>query len=121
MIVKPFRVLIPFAFLCAIAANLHASLELKKGDHISLVGSGMGSRMVHYGHFETEIQLRFPSLNLTIRNLCDEGNFLIQAIIGFTTCPWTSVKRKYRPWYLKVSLSWSMPNKCRMVAWKSCT
>ena len=74
MIVKPFRVLISFAFLCAIAANLHASLELKKGDHISLVGAGMGSRMVHYGHFETEIQLRFPSLNLTIRNLCDEGN-----------------------------------------------
>jgi mono/diheme cytochrome c family protein/glucose/arabinose dehydrogenase len=30
--------------------------------------------MVHYGHFETELQLRFPALNLTIRNLCDEGN-----------------------------------------------
>ena len=74
MIVKPFRVLIPFAFLCAIVANLHASLELTKGDRISLVGAGMGSRMVHYGHFETELQLRFPSLNLTIRNLCDEGN-----------------------------------------------
>jgi glucose/arabinose dehydrogenase/mono/diheme cytochrome c family protein len=74
MIVKPLRVLIPFAFLCAIVANLHASLELKKGDRISLVGAGMGSRMVHYGHFETELQVRFPSLNLTIRNLCDEGN-----------------------------------------------
>jgi len=74
MIVKPFRVLFPFAFLFVIAANLYASLELKKGDRISLVGAGMGSRMVHYGHFETELHLRFPTLKLTIRNLCDEGN-----------------------------------------------
>ena len=30
--------------------------------------------MIHYGHFETELYLRFPKLDLTIRNLCDEGN-----------------------------------------------
>ena len=34
----------------------------------------MGSRMIHYGHLETELYLRFPSKDLTIRNLCDEGN-----------------------------------------------
>ena len=51
-----------------------AKFDLKKDQTISFVGSGMGSRMVHYGHFETEIFLRYPTLNLTIRNLCDEGN-----------------------------------------------
>ena len=74
MIVQLFRIFFPLVFLCAIAANVHATLELKKGDRISLVGAGMGSRMVHYGHFETELYLRFPELDLTIRNLCDEGN-----------------------------------------------
>ena len=51
-----------------------AKIELSKNDTVSFIGSGMGSRMIHYGHFETEIFLRHPNLNLTIRNLCDEGN-----------------------------------------------
>lgn len=49
-------------------------LEVKQGDNIVLVGAGMGSRMSHFGHFETEVFLRFPDKDLTIRNLCDEGN-----------------------------------------------
>jgi len=56
------------------AVSAPANLSLKKGDRITLVGTGMGSRMIHYGHFETELYLRFPSMDLTIRNLCDEGN-----------------------------------------------
>ena len=51
-----------------------ANLSLKKGDRITLVGAGMGSRMIHYGHLETELYLRFPLKDLTLRNLCDEGN-----------------------------------------------
>lgn len=51
-----------------------AKIELTENNRVSFVGSGMGSRMVHYGHFETEIFLRYPNHNLTIRNLCDEGN-----------------------------------------------
>jgi glucose/arabinose dehydrogenase/mono/diheme cytochrome c family protein len=54
--------------------NAAADLPLEKGDRISLVGAGMGSRMIHYGHFETELHLRFPLKELTVRNLCDEGN-----------------------------------------------
>ena len=34
----------------------------------------MGSRMIHYGHLETELYLRSPLKDLTLRNLCDEGN-----------------------------------------------
>ena len=37
-----------------------------------MIGAGMGSRMIHYGHFETEMQLRFPSLSLGYTNMCDE-------------------------------------------------
>jgi hypothetical protein len=43
------------------------------------------------------------------------------AIACFTTFPATSVSRKSRPWKRKVSLVWSMPNRCRIVAWMSCT
>ncbi len=49
-------------------------LQVKTGDHVVLLGSGLGSRMNHFGHFETELQMRFPSDKLVIRNMCDEGN-----------------------------------------------
>ncbi|MFT6178156.1 MAG: glucose/arabinose dehydrogenase/mono/diheme cytochrome c family protein [Akkermansiaceae bacterium] len=51
-----------------------AKLALNRGDAIVLLGSGMASRMNHFGYFETEIQLRFPTSELTIRNMGDEGN-----------------------------------------------
>lgn len=49
-------------------------LEVKEGDSIVLIGSGMASRMNHFPHFETELFLRFPDKDLTIRNMGDEGN-----------------------------------------------
>ena len=51
-----------------------AKLSVQEGDRIVFVGAGMGSRMNHFGHFETELFLRFPGSMLSIRNLCDEGN-----------------------------------------------
>ncbi len=54
--------------------STHAELTLEKGSRITLVGNGLGSRMMNYGHFETELHLRYPHHQLTIRNLCDEGN-----------------------------------------------
>ena len=51
-----------------------AKLSVEEGDRIVFVGAGMGSRMNHFGHFETELFLRFPGSELSIRNLCDEGN-----------------------------------------------
>ena len=38
-----------------------------------------------------------------------------------TRFPWTSVRRKSRPWKRKVSLRWSRPRRCRIVAWRSWT
>ena len=54
------------------AAKTPEPLTLNKGDTIVILGSGMASRMNHFGHFETELQLRFPKLELTIRNIGDE-------------------------------------------------
>ncbi|MBT8036747.1 MAG: SGNH/GDSL hydrolase family protein, partial [Verrucomicrobiae bacterium] len=50
------------------------TLNIRKGEHIVLLGSGLGSRMNHFGHFETELQLRQPDKKIVIRNMCDEGN-----------------------------------------------
>ena len=49
-------------------------LQLHKGAHIILIGNNLGSRMLNYGHLETELQLRYPDSNLYIRNLSDGGN-----------------------------------------------
>ncbi|MDF1858913.1 MAG: ThuA domain-containing protein [Verrucomicrobiales bacterium] len=56
------------------AARAPGKLKIKKGDTIALVGAGMASRMMHFNHFETELYLRFPDKDLTIRNMGDEGN-----------------------------------------------
>ncbi|MEJ7692666.1 PVC-type heme-binding CxxCH protein [Daejeonella sp.] len=49
-------------------------LKIKKGSHIILIGNNLGSRMMNYGHFETEMQLRYSDSLLYIRNMCDGGN-----------------------------------------------
>ncbi len=49
-------------------------LDLPKDSRVVLLGNGLGSRMLRYGHFETELHLRYPEHHLVIRNLCDEGD-----------------------------------------------
>ena len=49
-------------------------VSIHKEDHIALVGNNLCSRMMNYGFFETEAQLRFPDSLLYIRNMCDGGN-----------------------------------------------
>jgi len=48
--------------------------RVEQDERIVLIGSGLGSRMSHFGHFETELLLRQANQNLIIRNMCDEGN-----------------------------------------------
>lgn len=50
------------------------TLELRKDASIALVGNNLGSRMMEYGLFETELHLRYPDSTLFIRNLCDPGD-----------------------------------------------
>ena len=49
-------------------------LKVSKNSRIVLIGNNLGSRMMEYGHFETEMQLRYPDSLLNIRNMCDGGN-----------------------------------------------
>lgn len=49
-------------------------MELPKDSRVVLLGNGLGSRMLRYGHFETEMHRRYPEHHLVIRNLCDEGD-----------------------------------------------
>lgn len=49
-------------------------LKINKGAHIVLIGNNLGSRMMNFGHFETEMHLRYPDSVLFIRNMCDGGN-----------------------------------------------
>jgi mono/diheme cytochrome c family protein/glucose/arabinose dehydrogenase len=50
------------------------TLRLQKGSRIVLLGNNLGSRMMNYGHFETEMQLRYPDYALFIRNMSDGGD-----------------------------------------------
>ncbi len=49
-------------------------LKTYKDSQIVLIGNNLGSRMMNYGYFETELQLRYPDSSLIIRNMCDGGN-----------------------------------------------
>lgn len=56
------------------AAAAPGNLKVEPNARIVLMGNGLGSRMLHYGHFETGVHLRYPDHKLFIRNMCDEGN-----------------------------------------------
>ena len=49
-------------------------IKLSKGAHVSMIGGNLGSCMLNYGVFDTELHLRFPEHQLTIRNMCDGGD-----------------------------------------------
>ncbi|MGE0757567.1 MAG: PVC-type heme-binding CxxCH protein [Pirellulaceae bacterium] len=51
-----------------------AELELRRGDHICLVGNALGERLQHANHWETLLYQRFPDLELVVRNLCFPGD-----------------------------------------------
>ncbi len=49
-------------------------LIIRKDAHILLIGNNLGSRMMNYGYFETEMHVRYPDSLLFIRNMCDGGD-----------------------------------------------
>lgn len=50
------------------------ALTVQKDSHIALIGGNLGSRMMNYGLFETEMHVRYPDYSLFIRNMCDGGD-----------------------------------------------
>ena len=57
-------------------------IEIKPGDHISIIGNTLADRMQHDGWLETMLHARFPEHKLVIRNLGfsgDEVNFRLRS------------------------------------------
>ena len=50
------------------------AIQLHNNEHIVLIGNNLASRMTNFGHFETELYLRYPDSSLFIRNMADPGN-----------------------------------------------
>ena len=48
-----------------------AAIQIHKNQHIVLIGNNLASRMLNFGHFETEMHLRFPDSTLFIRNMAE--------------------------------------------------
>lgn len=62
-------------FILGLAFPTNAvELELKKGDHICMVGNALGERMQFHNQWESLLQQRFSDLQLTVRNLCFPGD-----------------------------------------------
>ncbi len=66
--------LLPLCFYQCNTSENAPILEIKKSDRIVLIGNNLCSRMMNFGHFETELHLRYPDSLLFIRNMCDGGN-----------------------------------------------
>jgi len=51
-----------------------ASLEIKPGDHICIIGNTLADRMQHHGGLETLIYAKYPKHDLVFRNLAVAGD-----------------------------------------------
>ncbi len=67
-VVRGLVVLLSLLFLSGCFSR-EATLEIRKGDHISIIGNTLAERMQYFGHFETLLHTRFPQHQLVIRNL----------------------------------------------------
>ena len=64
-----------FVFISLLGFSISAEkLVLEKGSSVTLIGGGLGSRMAHYGYFETELQRRHAAKQIVFRNMCDDGD-----------------------------------------------
>ena len=83
MKMKRKEIILPWCFLSLIVLLLiqctnqdtpSLNVPLEKENRIVLIGNNLCSRMLNFGHFETEMHLRYPDHQLFIRNMCDGGN-----------------------------------------------
>ena len=68
-----FIALLIFGFVsCKVETDEMVSIQ--KGTSIALIGNNLCSRMLNFGHFESQLHMRFPDSMLYVRNFCDGGN-----------------------------------------------
>ena len=53
-------------------------LELRKGDHIAVIGNTLADRMQHFGHLEATLHYHFPEHDLVVRDLGFSGDTLTE-------------------------------------------
>jgi glucose/arabinose dehydrogenase len=58
----------------SIAGRQNAAFEIRPGDHIAIIGNTLAERLQHDGWLETMIHARFPTADLTFRNLGFSGD-----------------------------------------------
>lgn len=58
------------ALFVAINVGRATALEVRKGDHICLVGNALGERLQFANDWEALLYQRFPRHELVVRNLC---------------------------------------------------
>ncbi|MEP1085424.1 MAG: PVC-type heme-binding CxxCH protein, partial [Algoriphagus sp.] len=72
---SPFHLFVLFTLgLLTFQCTQKETFELQPNARIAIIGNNLGSRMMDYGSFETELQLRNPDKNLFIRNMADPGD-----------------------------------------------
>lgn len=73
---SPYYVLLLFLLICVQSCTNEKDPLVTIVPHslILLIGNILGSRMLNFGRFETEMHLRYPSDSLFIRNMCDGGD-----------------------------------------------
>ena len=59
-----------FAMTAALVQPAVAATAPKNGEHIILLGNGLGERFLDHPYFEADLQMRFPEKQLVVRNLC---------------------------------------------------
>ena len=100
MYYRPFLKYAVLAFGLSLSLSSVAAehIKLTRGSRLVLLGNGPGSRMVMFGHFETELQIRDVGGQLFIRNICDEGNTPGFRPHSGRSSPWAFPgAEKYRP------------------------
>ena len=78
-IMRPFKLVLVFLLVLAgwVQAAPPTTLELKKGDHIALVGGALADRMQHSGYLESLVLAKYPTSELVFRNLAVAGDEVV--------------------------------------------
>lgn len=63
-----------FTLLQACSKKIEPLITVQKEDRIVLIGNNLGSRMMEFGYFETELQTSYPDSMLLVRNISSPGN-----------------------------------------------
>lgn len=63
-----------FVFATVVAQAAAAVTAPRNGEHIVLLGNGLGERFLDHPYFEADLQMRYPDKQLVVRNLCRVGD-----------------------------------------------